>query len=142
MNWVILILLFALLHLPGFLFVRYSDWYLEALPAWARMLRNIALVKHYLLDLGFQIFYVAVGGYLGYLLRTYVLMMPGVVSDFVCIFLVTILFNSLLHWCVPSLFVGEFFGVLVSDLAFILGVWVVGAILMYSCPPLLYWIQG
>ena len=137
MIWLGLLLLFTGLHLPSFCYVRYSAYYVKLIPGWSEFLRQLPVLVHYSLDWLFQVVYIGLGCYLGYLLRTHIVKLPGVLADVLCITIVTVTLNSFFYFVIPiESFRTEFWKILMSDLFFILGSWLLGALIMYVVPGL------
>lgn len=137
MNWLGLFLLFTIFHLPSFCYVRYSAYYAKLLPKWSGFLRQLPVLSHYFFDWFFQVAYIGLGCYLGYLLRTHVIELSGVLADVLGIIIVTIILNSLFYFVLPiESFRIEFWRILVSDLFFILSSWLLGVLIMYFVPGL------
>ena len=125
--------LFLVFHLPLFLLVR-SSWYTELIPGWATFLHSFPFLPHYCLDLFFCMAYLVVGCSSGRSLRYSGSLSASLsspfASNFFCIFLVTVVFNSLiglvfLSFGFNTLFVTSFFPILLSDLLVILTVFLV-----------------
>ena len=90
---------FTLFHFCCFSFVRYSNFYSQALPKWSFLLRALSLTSHYCLDWFFCFGYIGIGIYVGYKLFNSILTQTSLLlfGFPFGIALVVLVFNSLLY---------------------------------------------